>query len=257
MSRKELQTDILIKKVQNNKEIYENVSPLIKQRIRNRKRRRRNQMLLHIALCCSIVVILLCVSSVAMDMYSKGDTEMTEELPLVKTVEKPSNIREDLLTINAYSRPGTKLKEVKGIVVHYTGNPGTTAQQNRNYFEGLAETKKTKASSHYIIGLDGEIIQCVPLNEIAYASNERNSDTISIECCIEDETGKFNEKTYESLVKLTSWLMGRYQLQIDTVIRHHDVTGKICPKYFVEHESAWLDFKSDVEHHIEIYGTEK
>ena len=257
MDRKELQTDILIKKEQSKKEIYENVSELRRQRIRNRKRRRRNQMLQHIVVCCSVAVIFLCVASVVFDMHLKENSEITEELSPIKIVEKPSDIREDLLTVNAYSRPGTKLKKVKGVVVHYTGNPGTTAQQNRNYFEGLAETKKTKASSHFIIGLDGEIIQCVPLNEIAYASNERNSDMISIECCIEDDTGKFNEKTYASLVELTAWLMGRYQVPIDTVIRHHDVTGKNCPKYFVEHESAWLDFKADVEHHIEVYGTQK
>lgn len=247
----------MIKNEQTDKEIFENVSELTRQRIRNRRRRRRKNMLVHMLLCSSIVVILLCVSSVAFDVYSRSESESTEEIHAVKRVEKPSDIREDLLTVNEYSRPGTELKEVKGIVVHYTGNPGTTAQQNRNYFEGLAKSKKTKASSHYIIGLGGEIIQCVPLNEIAYASNQRNADTISIECCIADDTGKFNEKTYDSLVNLTAWLMGEYQIQIDTVIRHHDVTGKNCPKYFVEHESAWIDFKSDVENYIEIYGTEK
>ena len=212
---------------------------------------------MHILLCCSVIVILLCVFSVGFDIYSNTEGGATEAVQQIQRVEKPSGIREELLTVNEYSRPGTALKEVKGIVVHYTGNPGTTAQQNRNYFEGLAQSKKTKASSHYIIGLGGEIIQCVPLNEIAYASNQRNADTISIECCIADDTGKFNEKTYDSLVKLTAWLMGEYQIPIDTVIRHHDVTGKNCPKYFVEHESAWIDFKSDVENHIQTYGTEK
>jgi len=31
------------------------------------------------------------------------------------------------------------------------------------------------------------------------------------------------------------------------VIRHYDITGKICPKYFVENEDAWKQFKSDVK----------
>lgn len=163
-------------------------------------------------------------------------------------------INVQLLSINEYSRPGDELKEIKGIVIHYTGNPGTTAMQNRSYFEGLAESKTTKASSHYIIGLSGEIIQCVPLNEIAYASNQRNADTISIECCIDNEDGKFNDKTYDALVELTAWLVGEYDLTISDIIRHHDVTGKICPKYFVEHESAWEDFKLDVEKYINTHG---
>ena len=93
----------------------------------------------------------------------------------------------------------------------------------------------THASSHFVIGLEGEIVQCIPCDEIAYASNDRNSDTIAIECCIPDDTGKFNDQTYQSLVQLVTWLMGRYDLGVEDVIRHYDVTGKNCPKYFVEH----------------------
>ena len=162
-----------------------------------------------------------------------------------------------LLPVNKYSRPGTALETVKGIVVHYTGNPGTTAQQNRDYFAGLAETGETSASSHFVVGLSGEIVQCIPCNEISYASNNRNKDTISIECCIEDDTGKFNEQTYQSLVKLVTWLMGRYDLETDDVIRHYDVTGKQCPKYFVEHPKAWKQFKKDLVDYIAKYGIAK
>lgn len=162
-----------------------------------------------------------------------------------------------LLPINKYSRSGKALETVKGIVVHYTANPGTTAKQNRDYFAGLAETGETSASSHFVVGLSGEIVQCIPCNEIAYASNNRNKDTISIECCIEDETGKFNDDTYQSLVKLVTWLMGRYELNVDDVIRHYDVTGKNCPKYFVENPKAWEQFKTDLVDYIAKYGIAK
>ena len=162
-----------------------------------------------------------------------------------------------LLPINKYSRSGKALETVKGIVVHYTANPGTTARQNRDYFAGLAETGETSASSHFVVGLSGEIVQCIPCNEIAYASNNRNKDTISIECCIEDETGKFNDDTYQSLVKLVTWLMGRYDLNVDDVIRHYDVTGKNCPKYFVENPKAWEQFKTDLVDYIAKYGIAK
>ncbi len=160
-------------------------------------------------------------------------------------------VSEMFLTKNEYSRPGTKLKWVNGIVIHYTANPGTTARNNRDYFEGLKDSKETSASSHFIIGLHGEVIQCIPLNEIAYASNKRNKDTISIECCHPDESGKFNDATYDSLVKLTAWLCGKYNLKQDNIIRHYDVTGKICPKYFVEHEDAWKRLKEDVFTYID------
>ena len=77
-------------------------------------------------------------------------------------------------------------------------------------------------------------------------SNSRNIDTVSIECCHPDETGKFNQKTYQSMVDLCAWLCLKFDLNENDVIRHYDVTGKICPKYFVEHEDAWKQFKGDV-----------
>lgn len=160
----------------------------------------------------------------------------------------------DLLTFNDYSRPGIERSEINGIVIHYTANPGSTAKQNRDYFEGLKDSKITKASAHFIVGIDGEIIQCIPTAEIAYASNSRNSDTISIECCHPDETGEFTEATYDSLVELVAWLCGKFSLETEDIIRHYDVTGKACPLYFVEHEDAWETFKQDVQNYIEEHG---
>lgn len=152
-------------------------------------------------------------------------------------------ITEAYLTVNEYSRPGDKLEKINGVVVHYVGNPGTSAQNNRNYFENLKDTHERSASSHYIIGLEGEILQCIPLDEIAYASNNRNSDTIAIECCHPDSTGEFNSYTYESLVKLTAALCKSYGLNpLTDVIRHYDVSGKECPVYYVENENEWRYF---------------
>lgn len=156
-----------------------------------------------------------------------------------------------LLDLNDYSRPGTEADPITGIVIHYTANPGSTAQQNRDYFNGLQDGHGTSVSSHFVVGLDGEIVQCVPTWEIAYASNERNHDTISIECCHPDETGKFTDATYISMVKLTAFLCAKYELNADAVIRHYDVTGKNCPKYFVENEDAWALFKADVNAALE------
>ena len=152
-----------------------------------------------------------------------------------------------LLTVNSYSRPGISLDEVNGIVIHYTANPGTSAQANRDYFEGLKDSQETKASAHFIIGLEGEIIQCIPTAEMAYASNSRNSDTLSIECCYENEDGSFNQETYDSLVELTAWLCAKFDLTSDDVIRHYDITGKLCPVYYVENEDAWEEFLEDVD----------
>ena len=166
------------------------------------------------------------------------------ERPLPET---PDWITVELLPLNEFSRPGTPLEEVNGIVIHYVGNPGTTAAQNHSFFTNLAQTGETYASSHFLVGLDGEVLQNVPLNEVAYCSNQRNDDTISIECCHPDDSGEFTSATYESLVRLTRWLMEEYGLDTSQVIRHYDVTGKLCPKAFVEHPEEWERFLRALE----------
>lgn len=158
-------------------------------------------------------------------------------------------IEDAMLTVNINSRPGNLLEKVRGVVVHYTANPGTDAGANRNYFESRKDEpdkNKNKVSSHFIIGLRGNILCCVPENEIAYASNDRNADTLSIECCHPDKTGKFNPETYQSLVHLVAYLCDKYELKQNEIIRHYDVTGKACPKYMVDHPETWTKFKNDV-----------
>lgn len=87
----------------------------------------------------------------------------------------------------------------------------------------------------------------MPTWEVAYASNSRNYDTVSIECCHPDETGEFTAETYRSVVQLTAWLCEKFGLDSEDVIRHYDITGKDCPRYFVEHEDAWEIFKENVQ----------
>ena len=77
----------------------------------------------------------------------------------------------ELLTPNSWSRPQTRLKKVNGIVIHYTANPGSTAMDNRDYFENLPETQETQASSHFVVGIEEEVVQCIPTSEGSYVSN--------------------------------------------------------------------------------------
>ena len=158
------------------------------------------------------------------------------------------NVQKKLLTPNPYSRPQTKIGTIKKIVVHWVGNATSTAINNRNYFEGLKNgTNKVYASSHYIIGLEGEIIQCIPEDEVAYHANSANNYSIGIENCHPDWEGKLNNATYKSLVALCADLCNRYKLKPDTdLIRHYDVTGKMCPQYYVKNINAWQQLKRDV-----------
>lgn len=244
-------------KYENETQIREAERKRYEERRRRRRKQLRRKRRIRLAMMFGVPLVMLCTVLLAAH-FMKERTEREEAMVYeVKYVETPPDFEVDLLDINEFSRPGTALPKVNGIVVHYTANPGTSAAQNRSYFQNLKDTGETYASSHFVIGIEGEIVQCIPCNEIAYASNERNADTVAIECCIPDETGKFSEATYQSLVELVTWLMGRYELGPEDVIRHYDVTGKACPKYYVEHEEEWLQFKMDLLTYIETNGIAK
>lgn len=211
-------------------------------------------------------LIVLSVVVYAIRHYSNQMVETTEEVTEAAVVPDivgaaevfpELNISEQFLTVNRFSRPGLSLTtSPQYIVIHYTANPDSTAQQNRDYFENLKDTQQTFASAQFVIGLDGEIIQCVPCNEIAYCSNSYNEYCISIEMCHSDTGGNFPDATYNSCVYLVAKLMNYYNLDMSRLIRHYDITGKNCPKYFVEHEDRWEVFKGFVEEYREKYKNE-
>lgn len=201
-----------------------------------------------------LALVLLVIVGVTRHQKNKA-VSADSPVTLSEVDENRPELDVELLTVNPYSRPGTALEKVNGIVIHYTANPGATAIANRNYFENLKDTHTTKASSHFVVGLEGEIVQCIPTAEIAYASNDRNSDTISIECCYKNEDGSFEQATYDSVIKLTAWLCAKFGLTSEDVIRHYDVTEKLCPLYYVEHEDAWAQFKKDVDTYLQVYKT--
>ena len=217
---------------------------------RKRRRRIQNAAIWGIAILVMAAGIWLILS-----LMPKEEMEVSVTIPETETETEqdvPSpDIDIQLLTINDYSRPGEQVDAVEKIVIHYLANPMTTAQQNHDYFESLKDLQDVSMSANFIVGLDGEIVECVPPGEIAYASNSMNHLSISIENCHPDTTGKFTEATYDSCVELTAYLVDHYGLGREDIIRHYDVTGKECPLYFVEHEDAWDQFKDDVMNYIE------
>lgn len=220
---------------------------------RKRKQRKKiKKIILSITVFFAVAVVIFFFCLQGQSKNSKEEIAKSAYLKSLKYegIDNDLVILQDFLSINPYSRPGKSLKTVNNIVVHYVGNPGVSAANNRSYFENLKDTHEAYASSHYIVGLGGEVIQCIPLNEISYCSNNRNKDTIAIEVCHPDEMGKFTDKSYNNLVKLCAWLCKNYKLSSKDLIRHYDVTGKLCPIYYVENPEEWEKFKLDVENKI-------
>lgn len=159
----------------------------------------------------------------------------------------PDYVTADYIPSVGTARSGRALADFNGIVIHYVGNPGTSAAGNRNYFAKIG----TPVVSHFVVGLEGEILQCLPLWERSVASNNRNKDTISIEVCHPDDSGQFNPATYAAVVRLTAWLCETGDLSTAQVIRHYDVSGKECPRYYVRNEAAWQQFLTDVQSQLD------
>ena len=151
-------------------------------------------------------------------------------------------ITDSLIPKNKYNRPGTK-STPKRICVHYTGDCGATAEQLSKYWQNVAagvfkDKPWSWTSAQYIVGLNGEVVRCIPDNEIAYAAANQNADTIHIEVCYRQKSGEFEEKSIAALGELVRSLMKKYAIPAGKVVRHYDLTGKLCPAYYVD-KNRW------------------
>jgi N-acetylmuramoyl-L-alanine amidase len=173
------------------------------------------------------------------------------------------DIQRNLLTVNPLSRPGRKLAGVKAIVIHWTGNAGSTAKQNRDYFESLRNQSLNNASAryasaHFIAGLSGEAVQCIPTAEMAYHVGAKaytpealgrlghypNDCTIGIELCHREADGRFGAETLLTAKELCALLCARFDLDpLRDIWTHYGVTKKICPRRFVDHPEEFETFK--------------
>ena len=138
---------------------------------------------------------------------------------------------------------------IKYIVIHYTANNGDTAKNNLNYF---ANHQNLSASAHYFVD-ENEVCQSVKDTDTAYHCGAktykhkycRNSNSLGIELCSrKDSKGKyyFKDETVNRAAALTKELMRKYNIPVENVIRHYDVTGKICPAPMVNDEKMWKEF---------------
>ncbi|MBC2077697.1 SH3 domain-containing protein [Listeria booriae] len=173
-------------------------------------------------------------------------------------------IKKDFLDVNPFSRPGTKLGKVKGVVIHWYGNPKSRAQANRNYWNSLKDGRGVYASAHYCIDEDGSVVQALPESELAYQvgspkgytqnalnklSSYPNNCVIGIENAHPDTAGKFYDKDYTTCIELAADILKRNGLTHNDLWRHSDIVGKAykdCPRYYTNNESEWIVLKEAV-----------
>lgn len=140
-----------------------------------------------------------------------------------------------------------RTQSVKYLVVHYTAAPGDTAENNGRYFA----REKVGASAHYFVD-ETTVVRSVPEGYTAWHCGAnyyrhpdcRNGNSIGIEICTKGQNGAywFAPEAVERAQVLLRALMKQYDIGEDRVLRHYDVTGKLCPAPFVE-QTAWERFK--------------
>lgn len=139
---------------------------------------------------------------------------------------------------------------VQFLVVHYTANKGDTAKNNADYFARAV----TKSSAHYFVD-EKEVWQSVREKDTAYHCGAktykhplcRNENSIGVEMCLLDKAGNIRPGTIDTALSVVRQLMAAYDIPIDRVLRHYDVTGKNCPRPMVENPQLWEDFKKELE----------
>ena len=188
------------------------------------------------------------------------------------------NIKDELLTVNDYSRPGKELLSVLGIVMHWTGVPNQPAEQVRQFFENRKTGMGGYGSAHYIVDMDGSIIRCIPENEVAYHCGSSVTDpvsgliytdyarrkfgafakdyktlspnlvTIGIELCPKNFiNGDFTDETIQSAAELCADILARNNMTENDITTHHNVVGwKCCPKLWTNNPALFAAFKLSV-----------
>lgn len=173
-------------------------------------------------------------------------------------------IQQNLIKVNSKTRPGTKLSDVKGVVIHWTANTGKGADADSHYRYFNRGT--VYASAHYFVD-DSKILRIIPENEVAYHVGAKsyktkkygsypNGTMIGVEICVNSD-GTFT-KAYDRAVWLVANILKRHGLGIDDLERHYDITGKNCPAFFVSNASAksylnttaataWKNFQNAVQ----------
>ena len=138
---------------------------------------------------------------------------------------------------------------VEYIVIHYTSNQGDTAKNNADYFA----REKVGASAHYFCD-ENEIWQSVKDTDTAWHCGAktyrhpecRNANSIGVEICMNDKKGNVRQGSIETAAELVRYLMQRYGVPVDRVIRHYDVTGKYCPGPMVDDPALWTAFQQSL-----------
>lgn len=174
------------------------------------------------------------------------------------------NIIQKLLPIIPKGRRGgIKNTGIKYIVCHDTGNDGSTAANNVNYYHSQPGVSTIQTSAHYFLD-DKEIIQIIPDDEKAWhvgygtgvapniAPTFMNDCSLGIELCYGSSWGTLrNLASYSNYTGLIAELCTKYKLDPATALIGHykvDPARRTDPiNAFKVIGKNWTQFVEDVK----------
>lgn len=153
-----------------------------------------------------------------------------------------------------YKVAGRRATQIRYLVIHYTGNKGDSAKNNASYYSRTV----LQTSAHYFVD-ETEIWRSVPDEHIAWHCGRsdghyvhpecRNANSIGIETCMWDKSGKIRQSSIAHAAGLARTLMTLYKIPVERVLRHYDVTGKLCPAPMVNDINLWKAFLHTIAAH--------
>ena len=139
-----------------------------------------------------------------------------------------------------------KLINPKYLTIHSTGNLNSTARQERNW---LLNKSNCSGASWNICVDDKEAIIVIPLNEKSNHSgnNTGNLTSIGLEIC---ESGD-REKTLKNAIKVSAFILRKFNLTYKDLRQHYDWNKKNCPR-ILRQGNLWQWFINEVKKEMEI-----
>lgn len=139
-------------------------------------------------------------------------------------LSKPSVV--SMPSPNQSARPGGA-GDIDTIVLHHTASTGSAQDVGRYFDEPSAQV-----SSHYIVGKDGTLVQCVPDAAKAWHAGKStfkgrdnvNDFSLGIEIVnAGDGKDPYPDAQYDALANLVAWMMQTYHVPMDRITGHKDI----------------------------------
>lgn len=193
-------------------------------------------------------------SRAIMDIIRKHNLTQYDNGGGAKEVEKPYII--DRIAENEWQVPYHNANDAEYLAIHYLGVNGENPDLYDNGYGG-----------HFYVAKTGQCYQAAKVSDELWHVGRggyeyihpyaRNKNTIGIECATYSIGDRwfFTQATQESCAHLAAWIMSKYNIPMDHLLRHGDITTKHCPSPYIDNPGDgpnwdWDEFRARVAEYL-------